>query len=117
MYTLLETWTKRIISMYFLVLKIFPTRIEFWNYARLTVTVRTVVSFRGVKRIELARETEIHWGAEPSRKLPGSSNSIFAIPSVVLRRVSLSLDTMELKRVEIFEQRKISICDALKRPV
>ena len=24
MYTLLETWTKRIISMYFLVLKIFP---------------------------------------------------------------------------------------------
>ena len=84
MYTLLETWTKRIINMYFLVLKIFPTLIEFCNYARLTVTARTVVSSRGVKRIEFARETEINWGAEPSRNLPGSSNSIFAIPSGVL---------------------------------
>ena len=114
MYTLLETWTKRIINMYFLVLKIFPTLIEFCNYARLTVTARTVVSSRGVKRIEFARETKINWGVEPSRNLPGSSNSIFAIPSGVLRRVSLSLDTMELKRVEIFEQQKVSICDALE---
>ena len=59
MYTLLETWTKRIINMYFLVLKIFPTLIEFCNYARLTVTTCTVVSSQGVKRIEFARETEI----------------------------------------------------------
>ena len=102
MYTLLETWTKRIISMYFVVLKIFPTLIKFYHHARLTVTARTVVSSRGVKRIEFARATEINWGAEPSRNLPRSSNSIFAMPSGVLRRLSLSLDTMELKRVEIF---------------
>ena len=114
MYTLLETWTKRIINMYFLVLKIFPTLIEFCNYARLTVTARTVVSSRGVKRIEFARETEINWGAELSRNLPRSSNSIFAILSRVLRRVSLSLDTVELKGWKYWATQKIWICDALE---
>ena len=64
--------------MYFHVLKNFPTLIEFCNYARLSVTACTVVSSRGIKRIESARETEINWGAEPSRNLHGSSNSIFA---------------------------------------
>ena len=115
MYTLLETWTKRIINMYFLVLKIFPTLIEFCNDARLTVTAGTVVSSRGVKRIEFARETEINWGAEPSRNLPESSNSIFAIP---LRgsppRVSLAGHHGVEKGRNILATQKISICDALE---
>ena len=70
MCTLFETLTKRIINMYLLVLKIFPESIE----------ACTAVSSQEAKRIELTREAKINWGAELSRNLPVSSNSIFAIP-------------------------------------
>ena len=106
MYTLLETWTKRIINMYFLVLKICPASVEFCNYV--TAQRKGVHSrlLSGNIEIEFAREAEINWGSELSRNLPRSYKSIFVIPAAVLRRVSLSLDTIEMKRVEIFEQRK-----------
>ena len=79
MCTLFETLTKRIINMYFLVLKIFPQS-KFVITSRLTVTACTAVSSQEAERIELAREAKINWGAELSRNLPVSSNSIFAIP-------------------------------------
>ena len=103
MYTLLETWTKRIINMYFLVLKICPASVEFCNYV---TAHRKGVHLSGNIEIEFAREAEINWGSDLSRNLPRSYKSIFVIPAAVLRRVSLSLDTIEMKRVEIFEQRK-----------
>ena len=102
MYTLPETWTKRIINMYFLVLKICPASVEFCNYV---TAHRKGVHGRllsGNIEIEFAREAEINWGSELSRSLPRSYKSIFVIPAAVLHRVSLSLDTMEMKRVEIF---------------
>ena len=103
MYTLLETWTKRIINMYFLVLKICPASVEFCNYV---TAHRKGVNLSGNIEIEFTREAEINWGSDLSRNLPRSYKSIFVIPAAVLRRLSLSLDTIEMKRVEIFEQRK-----------
>ena len=106
MYTLIETWTKRIINMCFLALKICPASVEFCNYVK---AHRKGVHGRllsGNIEIGFAREAEINWGSELSHNLPRSYKSIFVIPAAVLRRVSLSLDTIEMKRVEIFEQRK-----------
>ena len=92
--------------MYFLVLKICPASVEFCNYV---TAHRKGVHGRllsGNIEIEFAREAEINWGSELSRNLARSYKSIFVIPAAVLRHVSLSLDTIEMKRVEIFEQRK-----------
>ena len=93
--------------MYFLVLKICPASVEFFNYV--TAHRKGVHSrlLSGNIEIEFAREAEINWGSDLSRNLPRSYKSIFVvIPAAVLRRVSLSLDAIEMKRVEIFEQVK-----------